>query len=146
MLEAGAAAPDFTLPGVDGTPWRLADALRNGRVLVAFFKITCPTCQFAMKFLSRIPAGLQVITVSQDDSKGTSDFQRLFHSEAPALLDAAPRYEASNAYRITHVPSLFSIEPDGTISKSFNGFNKADFEELGVAFQPEDRVPEMRPG
>ncbi len=53
-LEPGTTAPDFTLPAMDGKQFSLREALARGPVLAAFFKISCPTCQYAFPFLQRI--------------------------------------------------------------------------------------------
>ena len=44
------------------------------------------------------------------------------------LLDTEESgYPASNAYGISHVPSLFLVERDGTIAWSMEGFVKREF-------------------
>ena len=53
-LERGTTAPDFTLPAMDGKQFSLREALARRPVLAAFFKISCPTCQYALPFLQRI--------------------------------------------------------------------------------------------
>ena len=53
----------------------------------------------------------------------------------PTLIDAPRAYPASNAYRITHVPSLFLVETDGKISQAIEGFSKADHRETGRPFR-----------
>ena len=143
MLEAGTPAPEVSLPTLAGGSWKLSDALRSAPVLLAFFKVSCPTCQLTLPFLSRIP---NVVAVSQDDAAGTRDFGARFGSLPETVLDAGPRYTASNAYGITHVPSLFLVGSDGKIAKAIDGFSKADLEELGVRFAPNEKVPALRPG
>jgi len=51
---AGHTAPAFSLPAVDGAKVSLADVLKKGPVVAAFFKISCPVCQYAFPFLERI--------------------------------------------------------------------------------------------
>ncbi len=93
-----------------------------------------------------------MIGISQDDAVATLGFAKRFELTFPTLLDSsAEDYPASNAYGITSVPSLFVIEPDGTVSRSFAGFSKRDFEELGARagvspFGPDDHVPEWKAG
>ena len=53
-LAVGKKAPDFTLPVMDGKSFSLQGALTRGPVVAAFFKISCPVCQFAFPFLERI--------------------------------------------------------------------------------------------
>ncbi len=57
-LEAGAPAPTFALKDADGKTHSLAEALQRGPLLLAFFKESCPVCQFTFPFLERIHQGL----------------------------------------------------------------------------------------
>src|ERR1700722_15312320 len=53
-LAVGAKAPDFALKTVDGTRFCLSEELARGAVVLAFFKVSCPTCQYAFPFLERL--------------------------------------------------------------------------------------------
>jgi peroxiredoxin len=147
MLTAGTPAPDFQLQD-----WSLREARQSGPVLLVFFKISCPTCQFTLPFLQRLEGnGLQVIGISQDDQTGTSEFLNQFHVTLHTVIDKAWNFAVSSAFRITHVPSLFLVEPDGTISLTVEGFSKAEIERLGarfgtVPFGSGESVPALRPG
>jgi peroxiredoxin len=147
MLAEGRTAPDITLQS-----WSLSEALATGPVLRVFFKISCPTCQFALPFLQRFEdSGLQVVAISQDDQSGTSEFLRRFGLTVSILIDKAWDFAVSSAFKISHVPSLFLIEPDGRISMAVEGFSKAHLEELGsrwgvVPFGTGETVPALRPG
>ena len=119
---------------------------------LAFFKITCPTCQFTLPFLERLAASdkLQFVAVSQDGVKGTANFLKEYGVKFLTLLDASG-YPVSNDYGITHVPTVFVVEQDGKISASFDGFSKRDVAALGQRagiepFQPGDYVPEWKAG
>ena len=52
-LETGASAPDFILPDVNGQRYTLSDALRQGPVLLAFWKTDCATTRLAFPYLER---------------------------------------------------------------------------------------------
>lgn len=156
-LVAGQRAPDFRLAGLDNGEHTLVELLKPGPVFLAFFKVSCPTCQYTLPFLERIYRGLgnnptRMFTVSQDDAEATREFNQEFRLTMPALLDSARNgYPASNAYGLSHVPSMFLIEPDRNIAWSLVGFHKKDLEalgaKLGVApFQPGEHVPEMKSG
>jgi peroxiredoxin len=154
MLATGAQAPEIQLPDLNGHPFTLAQALKNGPVILAFFKISCPTCQLTFPFLQRLadaaPSTL-LIAVSQDDASGTREFQARVGVSMPTLLDIPRAYPASNAYQITSVPSLFVVEPDRKISFAIEGFSKAAIEALGERFggspfRETDHVPALRPG
>ena len=53
-LQAGVRAPEFSLPTVDGKHLSLAEALEKGPVVLAFFKVSCPVCQYAFPFYQRM--------------------------------------------------------------------------------------------
>jgi peroxiredoxin len=149
-ISTGDLAPAIRLYDGDGREVRTEDLLREGRLLLAFFKTTCPTCQLALPFLNRLP-GAQVFAVSQDDRKRTNAFRADFGVETGQLYDPADGYEASNAFGITHVPSMFLIESDGRVSWSSVGFCKVELEALGAmlgceVFTPADHVPAMKGG
>src|ERR1700730_9186471 len=110
-LPAGEIAPAFSLKNVDGRQVSLAEALKKGPVLAAFFKVNCPTCQFTFPFLERLhetygDSKFTVWGISQNDTADTREFCREFGIKFPALLDRHG-YPASNDYGITHVPILF---------------------------------------
>ncbi|SRR5258706_1567386 len=154
-LAAGAKAPDFKLPGMDGTPHALSDLLAQGPVLLALYKIGCPTCQLMLPFLERIHAArgsLQIVGISQDNELGTRRFQSAFQLTLPMLLDREEDgYQVSNAFGIVRVPTLFLIEPDGVISMAAEGFVKTEVEFIGrragvQPFRQDDHVPEWKAG
>ena len=73
-LALGAAAPDFTLPGVDGRDWSLAD-FRDAKALVVIFTCNhCPTAQAYEERMKKIvedykPKGVAVVAISPNDPK-----------------------------------------------------------------------------
>jgi len=154
LVAAGAKAPAFRLTGLDGSRKTLEQILAGGPALLAFYKISCPVCQLTAPYLERLAANgaVQVIGISQDDAGATRGFMERFGVTFPTLLDLSSEdYPASNAYGITSVPSLFLLERDGAITRSFSGFSKCDFEEIGARvgvspFSPEDHVPEWKAG
>src|SRR5271165_4714970 len=87
-LTAGAKAPGFELQSADGKKLALADALKKGPVVAAFFKVSCPTCQFTAPFLERLHEtyGSEKFTlwgISQDDGRDTREFCQEFEVEFP---------------------------------------------------------------
>jgi peroxiredoxin len=154
MLEPGTAAPGFSLARLEGGLATLSQLLSGGPLLLAFFKVSCPTCQLTFPFLERIskPGRLRFFGVSQDDAESTREFQREFGITFPMLLDSEnENYPASNAYGISHVPSLFLIEPDGRVSWTSEGFSRKDIAALGAKagaepFREGESVPEHKSG
>jgi peroxiredoxin len=134
-LNSGTTAPDFNLPTLDGKQFSLRDALLRGPVLAAFFKISCPTCQYAFPFLQRIYAAhgnknVTIVGISQNEKKDTAAFVKEYGVTFPVLLDDTRTYPVSNAYGLTNVPTLFWIAPDGDIEVSSVGWVRKDIEEL----------------
>jgi peroxiredoxin len=156
-LTAGDRAPDFRLTDLaGGSEKTLGELLEAGPVFLAFFKVSCPTCQYTLPFIERIYRGAKgptrLFAVSQDDAEATREFHQEFDITLPTLLDSARfGYPASNAYGLSHVPSMFLIERDGGISWSLVGFNRKELEALGEKlgvqpFKSGERVPEMKSG
>ncbi len=156
MLERG-AAPAVELLTLTGEKFSLAETLREGPVVLVFFKISCPTCQFTLPFLGRLfdaqyPGSPCVFGISQDRADATNQFNKHFGIHFPVLLDMAGRdYPVSNAYGITTVPSLFLVGQSGQIEWTLNGFHKAELNELGKQFgrspfETGEVIPAMRPG
>src|SRR6204780_3791555 len=161
-LLPGAKAPAFTLQSTDGKKSSLADALKKGPVVAAFFKVSCPTCQFTAPFLERLHEtyGGEKFTlwgISQDDAADTREFLQEFDVEFPALIDE-DGYPVSNQYGITNVPTVFLIAPDGKIMETTVCFSKKDLEKMVVAaarapgtpptsfFGSGEVIPDFKPG
>ena len=153
-LQTGARAPEFRLARLDGGEASLHDLIANGPVLLAFFKISCPVCQLTFPFLERLHVAgtLPIYGVSQNDDKHTRDFNRHFGVTFPTLLDREENdFAASNAFGLSSVPTLFLMERDGTISRTIEGWNKAEIEHLGgiagvAPFRAGDNVPPWKAG
>ena len=162
-LTAGTAAPDFKLQTMDGMQFSLRDALANGPVVAAFFKISCPVCQYAFPFLERIYKAhggkkVTIVGVSQNEKKDTSAFAKEYGVTFPILLDDTKTYPVSNAYGLTNVPSIFWIGQDGEIEISSVGWDKREIEEINrkaaqtngagpkAVFRSDEQVADYRPG
>ncbi len=154
-LESGAEAPGFNLPSLGGRTVELRSLAGGRPVLLAFYKVSCPTCQYTLPFVERLhrrQSGVPVYAISQNDAADSMEFNRHFGITIPTLLDPEEAgYQASNAYGLTYVPSLFLVEPDGRISLSSDGFSKPDLEALGKrlgieVFEPGENVPAWKAG
>ena len=152
MLGPGSIAPEFSLEDIGGERMPLRSFLKAGPLLVAFFKISCPTCQLTLPILERLKGKLPVVGISEDDADSTREFLDYFKITLPVLIDpASDGYAVSAAYGLENVPSMFLIEKDGKISWALSGFHKGELEALaarfGMAlFGAGDKVPLMKPG
>lgn len=132
-LEPGAKAPEFSWKALDGKPYRLTEALAAGPLLLAFFKVSCPTCQYTFPFLERFERHFgRVWGISQDDADGTQKFARTYGISFPLLLEDIEEYPTSNAYGLTYVPSVFLVGKGGEILHSMIGFGKKDMEDMAA--------------
>lgn len=121
-------------------------------MVLAFFVVSCPACQYTFPFLERLAAeGVCVAGISQDDEESTELFRRTFKLQFPLLLDsAAAGYPVSDAFGIQSVPSIFLID-DNLITLTSTGFHRADLVELGHrlhsgVFRQDEETPDIRPG
>jgi peroxiredoxin len=134
-LAAGTKAPEFESKMLDRRPFSLRDELARGPVVLVFFKVSCPTCQYALPFYERLhkayrDKGVTLVGISQNHAKDTAAFGKEFGITFPILLDDTDSYPVSNAYGLTNVPTIFWIAQDSEIEVSSVGWVKADFEEI----------------
>lgn len=161
-IGVGTSAPDFSLTAQDGKSYSLSALLQRGPVVLAFFKISCPVCQFTLPFLQRLAdrfAGknVSVVGVSQDDSRDTKGFNSEYGVKFPTLLDSNG-YPVSNGYGLTNVPTIFLVAPDGKVKVECMGFDKSALEKIAAElaqhgkisaapfFRPDEVVPAYKPG
>jgi peroxiredoxin len=137
-IVAGNTAPGFSLKALDGKEYSLQTLLQQGPVVAAFYKVSCPVCQFTFPFLERFYKryggdGATFLGISQDDARDTKDFAKEFGVTFPMVLDEKQKgYPASNEYGLTNVPTIFLIETDGIVKVSCMGFDKKDLESIAV--------------
>ena len=161
-IVAGNTAPEFSLKSLDQEDYSLDRLLARGPVVAAFFKISCPVCQFTFPFLERLhqrygSGGATFIGISQDDARATKGFASEYGVTFPMLLDD-DGYPVSNVYGLTNVPTIFLIEADGEVKVSSTGFDKKDLETIATQlaerrkialtplFRPDEVVPANKPG
>lgn len=162
-LAAGTKAPEVELKTTGGGKFSLQKELTRGPVVLVFFKVSCPTCQYALPMYERLyraygKKGVSLVGVSQNDAQETAAFTKEFRVTFPVLLDDTRSYPASNAYGLTNVPSIFWVAQDGEIEISSVGWLKADFEAINrkmaeaeqvspsVVFSPGEEVRDFRAG
>lgn len=144
-MEAGDRAPDVTLEGPDGRV-RLADALKDGPIVLAFFQeASTPACDaevrgFASEYDLVQELGGRVLAVSTDPPEAQRAFAESLSAPFPLLTDedgAAARafgvYDEANrrAQR-----AVFVIGEDGTVRLAipwYNPQNSAQFQEVFAA-------------
>lgn len=161
-IVAGNTAPEFSLKSLDQRQYALRSLLERGPVVAAFFKISCPVCQFTFPFLERLhqqygSGGATFLGISQDDARATKSFASEYGVTFPVVLDE-DGYPVSNAYGLTNVPTIFLIETDRKVKVSSMGFDKKDLETIATQlaerqkigltplFRPDEVIPANKPG
>ena len=162
-IVPGNNAAGFSLADATGKNYELSTLLEKGPVVAAFFKVSCPVCQFTFPFLERLHKrygkAATFLGISQDDAKATNKFAEQYGVTFPMPLDeSAKSYPASNAYGLTNVPTAFLIEPDNSIKVVCNGFDKSGLEEIAAylaerqqstpapLFRADEKIPAHKPG
>jgi thioredoxin-dependent peroxiredoxin len=134
MLEAGQAAPDFTLPDQAGKELTLSD-LRGETVVLYFYPradtpgCTTQACGVRDHDADYSKAGVRAIGVSPDEVAAVQGFADKFDLDFTLLADAD--HAVAEAYGTWVEKSMygkkymgvqratFLIDPDGTIAKVF---------------------------
>lgn len=160
-LKAGMPAAPIVLPGVDGSERKIEPATVGAAAFV-FYKIDCPTCQFAMPYFDRLYRAfadhqVPVLAVAQNDAAQAAEFAARYGLAMPQLIDAAG-YAASKAYGVMTVPSLFVTGADGTLTLASAGFVRDDVQRAAALlalslggpaptiFAAGEDVPALKPG
>ncbi len=151
MIAAGAAAPSFTLPDAV-TGETVTDPWQAGRTVVAFFKVTCPVCKMvAPKLTALAEGGARVVAVGEDPPAALQRYAKEEGQQIQTVSEAAP-YPVSDAYGISTVPTLFLVEPDGTVADAVGGWDRARWNAVAAACGAPavsgdaDGLPVFRPG
>jgi peroxiredoxin len=126
VVEAGSAAPDFTLPDQDGKKVSLED-LRGKRTVLAFYPLDfSPVCTDQLNVYNEVlgdleAEGVKLYGVSVDSAYAHSAFQRQLGIRIPLLADFHPKGAVAKAYGVydeqwgSSSRALVMIGPDLTV-------------------------------
>jgi peroxiredoxin len=129
VIEAGARAPDFTLPDQDGKPVSLADFRGRPLLLVFYPADFSPVCTDQLSIYQDALAefesrGVQLLGISVDGAFCHKAFQKHLNLTIPLLADFHPKGEVARAYGLwseKHGVSgraLVLIDTDGVVEWS----------------------------
>ena len=111
-------APDFTLKSLNGETLSLSD-FRGKSVMLTFWKIDCPACEFQMPHTQALYNEWQneeiaVLTINVGDRAAlVQEFVTSRRLTFPTLLDLQGKVAA--AYGIIGVPTTFFIDAEGIL-------------------------------
>ena len=149
-LACGIRAPEFALTSTSGKSLILSKVLADGPAVLAFFKVSCPVCQYAFPYLERLwqahkTEAVTFIGISQDNAADTANFVKKYGVTFPVALDDPGRYIVSNAYQLTNVPTVFLVDQDGEIQVSSVGWARKDIEEINAKLSMIDAAQQQHP-
>ena len=122
LLEAGSAAPDFTLPDKDGKHCSLSD-YRGRKVIVYFYPAastpgcTTQACDFRDNMASLQKAGYVVLGVSKDKLPALQKFAEIENLSFPLLSDED--LAVHHAYGAFGEKSMYGKTVQGVIRSTF---------------------------
>jgi peroxiredoxin len=146
-IEAGqpAAALDLELPDAEGDPHTLSATLARGPVLLVLYKGSCQASKAMLPALERFHRrfaddGLTVLGLAQDSANVTRSFARRYTITYPIMIDTSD-YAMSRAFDIFATPTVYLIEPDGTVAASLMGFFRQQVNDLADEVSSELGLP-----
>jgi peroxiredoxin len=119
-LKAGAPAPDFRLPDLQGRTVSLHD-YRGREVLLVFSDPHCGPCDELAPHLARVDQehrgdGLSVLLVGRGTAEENRAKAKQFGFQFPVVLQ--DKWKLSKEYGIFATPAAFLIGEDGVIAKN----------------------------
>ena len=135
----GAAAPDFSLPSIEGKTVRLSDYRGKNVVLIDFWSTTCDPCLVEMPHLVELykahkDKGLVVLAISMDGPESRAQVSSVVHDKGmifPVLVDeesvVGARYNPKG-----ELPFTVVIGKDGAILHKRGGYTSGDEATLAV--------------
>lgn len=121
-LEAGDAAPPFTLPDQDGRPVSLAD-YAGAPVVVYFYPAddtpgcTKEACQFNENLSAFNRSGAKVVGISPDGAAKHVKFRQKYDLEFPLLSD--PGHQVMESYGAWGEKTMYGKKTVGSIRSTF---------------------------
>jgi len=130
-------APDFTLQSVNGSIINLDD-FRGSPVMLTFWRINCPACQFQMPFTQALydtlsSDSLVVLTINVGDrAEYVKDYMASRGITYPVLLDTQGK--VAQVYGIVGVPMTYFIDGQGILrAYQIGAFQSAEAMENAIS-------------
>jgi peroxiredoxin len=114
-LKAGTLAPEFTLPGLDGSEISLS-SFRGRPVLLVFSDPNCKPCNELLPKLEEIhrkSKDLQVLMIGRGDPKANRNQMKELGLSFPVVLQRS--WETSRAYGMFATPIGYLVGEDGVL-------------------------------
>ncbi|MDX9821785.1 MAG: TlpA disulfide reductase family protein [Syntrophales bacterium] len=134
-LRIGSTLPSTVIPGIEGSPVRIPEALRGKVAILHFWQIGCSSCKLEMPSMDRLfrsyrEKGLAVFAVNVGQKKeAVKGFAAELGVSYPILIDV----EGKNAavYGVTDVPRTYIIDRRGVVRfRIFGGATRETLKRL----------------
>jgi len=131
-IEAGAPAPELSLPGVKDT---ISLAGLKGKVVyVDFWASWCGPCKQSFPFMNELQSkyraqGFEIVAINLDAKRDDAD---KFLAEVPAQFNVAfdAKGESAKRFEVKGMPSSYLIGRDGKVVVAHKGFKEEDRKDL----------------
>jgi peroxiredoxin len=151
MIEAGSAAPDFTLPDQDGKDVSLSDLEGQTSVLVFYPLDFSPHCTDQLNVYQEVlpeleAEGVRLYGISVDSSFAHKAFQEQLGVTIPLLSDFQPRGEVAQAYGVFiderghNERALIMIGPDLKVMWAHQAVTPLEIPGANLIFDALERV------
>lgn len=151
VLQPGETAPSFTLAEATGEG-DVTDPWKDGPVVLAFFKTTCPVCQMAAPAVQALAdGGARVVAVGEDPPDQLRVYADRYQQKVTTVTEPPP-YAVSSAYGLETVPSLVLVGDDGVVRAAVESWDRTGWNRVaeaagaGTVSHPSDGLPPFRPG
>jgi peroxiredoxin len=129
VIEAGAKAPDFSLPDQDGNEVSLSD-FAGRKLVIAFYPLDfSPICTDQLGLYQEVlgeieSKGASLVGISVDSSYSHRAFREQLNLTMPLLADFNPKGEVSRAYgawidQVDHGNRSLVLIEDGDVKWSY---------------------------
>ena len=146
MLEAGAKAPEFTLPDKSGRPVSLSD-FRGKKVVLYFYPkdntpgCTRQACAFAQHYGDLQAENAVVVGVSRDSAASHLKFAQKY--DLPFVLLSDPELQVIQAYGVWQEKKLYGKVSMGVARSTYLINEEGIIEKVMPRVKPDTNAPEI---
>lgn len=144
MIEAGAKAPDFSLPDQDGNEVSLSD-FAGRKLVIAFYPLDfSPICTDQLGLYQEVlgeieSKGASLVGISVDSTYCHQAFREQLNLTMPLLADFNPKGEVSRAYgawidQVDHGNRSLVLIEDGDVKWSYAAPTPAEIPGANLIF------------
>jgi peroxiredoxin len=129
-------APNFSIRDIQGKRIELTELLKQGPVLIDFWALWCIPCRKELPHLQTLynrykGEGLIVLTINEDDPSSESKVKPFIKGSRYKFIAVVDKdKELWRNFKVVSLPTLFLIDQQGNIQKTYVGYRPGDEKEL----------------